>query len=79
MIRNPNQKRDFITRNHSILTGFRHKQKKATLIPSTKKDLLKLVAKNVIIYVNKNQATLNYKFNRSALPYLEKNLTKLND
>lgn len=79
MIRKPNKKRDFTARNHTILTGFRHKQKKATLIPSTQKDLVKLLAKNVIIYATKDQATLNYKFNRPALPYLEKNLIKLND
>lgn len=79
MIRLPNQKRDFISRNHTILTGFRHKQKTATLIPSNKKDLQTLVAKNVIIYVTKKTAALNYKFNRPALPHLEKNLSKLND
>lgn len=75
MIKQQRKKRDFAARNHTILTGFRHKQKQATLIPSTKHDLKKLVAKNIIIYVSQKKATLNYKFNHPAVPYLEKNFT----
>jgi hypothetical protein len=71
--------RDFKHRNHTVLTGFRHKQKEATLIPSVERDKYTLVSKNVIIYVHKKKAALNYRHGMMALPNVEKNLFILND
>jgi hypothetical protein len=71
--------RDFKHRNHTILTGFRHKQREATLIPSVEKDKMRLVSKNVIIYIHKKKAALNYKTGKISLPNVEKNLFILND
>lgn len=77
MIKNKNDRRDFIARNHTILTGFRHKQKQATLIITNKKDCQSLISKNIIIYISHKQAALNYYHGRQIIPFLEKNFIKL--
>jgi hypothetical protein len=64
----------YLSDSHTIVTGFRHKQQRARLIPSTKKHQKRLVSKNVVIYVSKDYAVLNYRYGFSALPNVEKNL-----
>ena len=64
----------YVSDSHTIVTGFRHKQQKARLIPSTKKHQKQLISKNVIIYINKEYAVLNYRYGLSTLPNVEKNL-----
>lgn len=74
MVKHKNARKTFVHRNHTILTGFRHKQKNATLVLLNRLDLKYLVGTNVVTYVNQKKARLNYKQGRQGLPCLEKNL-----
>lgn len=79
MVKHSKATRTFIHRNHTILTGFRHKQKTATLVLLNRLDLKRLVGTNVVAYVNQRRAHLNYKHARPGLPCLEKNLKTFYD
>lgn len=68
------EKRQFISRNHTILTAYRHKQIMATLVSTNRIDFKTLVAANVIIYKRGNKARLTYKNGHQGLPCLERNL-----
>ena len=74
MVKRPNARKTFTHRNHTILTGFRHNQKTATLVLLNRHDLKYLVGTNVVAYVKTQRAHLNYKYGRQGLPCLEKNL-----
>ena len=79
MIKRGESKRSFLSRNHTIVTAVRHKQKKARLVLSNKKDLNLIVRANVIVFVNATHAFINYKKERTAIPSFAINLSKLND
>ena len=76
MVKHNTARRTFVHRNHTILTGFRHKQNKATLVLVNRLDLNRLINTNIIAYVKKTQAHLNYKNAKPGLPCVEKNLAK---
>jgi hypothetical protein len=79
MIRKKTWKRDFCGRNHTIMTGFRHKQTQTPLVLSNKVDQRGLTALGVIAYQHKGKAHLNYKRGHQGIPYLEKNFFVLLD
>lgn len=76
MIKDLKSRREFRARNHTVLTGFRHKQKQATLIVQNKRDRQSLLSINTIIYISENKAALNYRYGHPNVPFLEKNFIK---